>query len=172
MSLLASLIFLSSQGTDKVSFPMLIITIFAFLILFFILAKFAWPTILKNLDEREKKINDALEKASDIEENLKKANAHSDEIIKKANDEARIILEEARQAADLVKKEIELEAEIQVNKIKKNAKKEIEQNRLDASKSLKQESINFALDLAEKVLQENFDKEKSTSFIKKLLKES
>ena len=165
------IISLSSVGreVDYVSFPMLIITIVAFLILLLILAKFAWPIILKNLDDREKKINDAILKVQLAEENFKKSESAVEDALKKANKEAYSILEKSRKSAEIIKNEIEEEAKKQAQKITQNAQEELEQLKTQVAQSLKKDAVDMALQLTEKILKKNFDKKKNDEFIKNII---
>ena len=63
-------------------------TILTFLLLFFLLAKFAWKPLLKALSEREEKIRSSLEKADEAQQKLERLSAEGEKIIGKARAEA------------------------------------------------------------------------------------
>ena len=53
-------------------------TIITFLLLFFLLAKFAWKPLLKALSEREEKIRSSLEKADEAQQKLERLSAEGE----------------------------------------------------------------------------------------------
>jgi len=73
--------------------------VISFLIVTFLLYKFAYHPILKMLEERRQRIADSLANAEKIKTELANAEAKSREIIDKANVTANKFIEEARQAA-------------------------------------------------------------------------
>ena len=73
-------------------------TILTFLLLFFLLTKFAWKPLLKALAEREEKIRSSLEKADEAQQKLERLGAEGEEIIGKARAEAQSIVSDGRPA--------------------------------------------------------------------------
>ena len=68
----------------------------AFLILFFLLSKFAWKPIVKALDERERSIEDALSKAEMAKAEMVKLISENEDLLKEARLERDSILKEAK----------------------------------------------------------------------------
>lgn len=71
----------------------------SFLIVAFLLYKFAYGPILKVLDERRTKIAESLANAEKIKQQLADAETQHAEILSKANQEAQKLIEEARASA-------------------------------------------------------------------------
>jgi F-type H+-transporting ATPase subunit b len=79
--------------------PHFVAQVISFLIVTFLLYKFAYHPILKMLEERRQRIADSLVNADKIKAELADAEAKSREILDKANVTANKFIEEARQAA-------------------------------------------------------------------------
>jgi F-type H+-transporting ATPase subunit b len=80
----------------------LISQIIVFLILGWLLNKYAFGPVLAILDERRRKIDESLKNAERVKNELAQAEVTRAEIIKKANDQANAIIEEARASAEKV----------------------------------------------------------------------
>ena len=76
--------------------------VIAFGIVFFCLAKFAFPVIGKALKTREQKISEALEQAERTHEEMKNLQAKNEEMLKQAREERENMLNEARQYRDKI----------------------------------------------------------------------
>lgn len=133
----------------------------SFAILFLILWKFAWPVILKSVDERANLIDKGVEYAENAKQQLDKAQQTSDEIIAGARRKEAEILREA----DSLKSQIIDEAK---NDARKEAKKEveaakitIEQARKEAEKSLRDQIGQIALSIATKVVKDQMTDQKA-----------
>ena len=88
---------LSSFGVNQASF---LASLVNFVILLFILHRFAYKPLLQVLDERRRKIAESMKQAEQIKEELAKTQAARDEILRKANESAQKMIDEARAAAE------------------------------------------------------------------------
>ncbi len=79
-----------------VDWPHFIAQLVLFLIVYFVLNKYAFGPLLKILDERRKRIEEAQLNAEKIKKQLAEAELRYQEILRKANDDAQILLEESR----------------------------------------------------------------------------
>jgi F-type H+-transporting ATPase subunit b len=84
---------LSKFGVD---WPHFIAQLVLFLIVYFVLNKFAFAPLLKILDERRKRIEEGQINAEKIKKQLAEAELRYQEILRKANDDAQVLLEESR----------------------------------------------------------------------------
>lgn len=142
----------------------------AFGIVLVILKKYAWKPILNVLNQREAKLAQSLANAKRIEKEVaqlaelksaKIAEAEKlyDETTAKAHVDAEKIIDEAREKARQEAKDIMDRADELIAAYKKEAMREI-QSQLSA----------LSLDIAEKVLHEEFsDRERNARYVKKLL---
>ena len=74
----------------------------AFLIVFFILKKFAWKPILKSLKERETGIADSLATAEKVKAEMAQLKNENEALLAKAREERAQMLKEARETKDKI----------------------------------------------------------------------
>ena len=143
----------------KVSWPTLIAQMINFLIVAFILNKFAIKPILKTYDERQKKIADGLQYAEEMRAQLLEAEKERHEKIKEAAAEAQRILHEARgQSKALLEQKVQ-EASLQAEALIRKAGEATELERQKMLTEVKQEVARLVVDTTAKVL----DRELSVS---------
>ena len=82
------------------AFGLIIWTLLAFLIVFFLLKKFAWPMILGGLAEREKNIGDSLALAEKIKLEMAQMKNDNEAILAQAREERASMLKEAKATKD------------------------------------------------------------------------
>jgi F-type H+-transporting ATPase subunit b len=108
--------------------------VISFLIVAFLLWKFAYHPILAVLEERRKRIEESLANSNRIEQKLAEAQAAANGIVTKANEEATRLIEEARTAAKQVSERENQRAVTQAGEIIQKAREAgvAEQKRLMA----------------------------------------
>ncbi|HET6723290.1 MAG TPA: F0F1 ATP synthase subunit B, partial [Chitinophagaceae bacterium] len=84
------------------SFGLIIWTLLAFLIVFFILKKYAWPAITKGLKDRETSIADALSTAERIKAEMAEMKSEHEALLAQAREERAQILKEARETKEKI----------------------------------------------------------------------
>ena len=142
-----------------------------FLTTFIILYLKVWPLITKGLDEREKKIRDALREAdaakvsaeaslAEYQENLASARVEANEMIAKAKTDATAVAEQLRTRN---------EAEMAV--MRDRAGREIENAKRAALAELHGEAANLAAEIAGKILQREISTEDQQRLIDESLRE-
>lgn len=141
-----------------------------FLVIFFILKRFAFKPIKKIIQERQNKINQGLENAQKAESDLMMADVKRDEIVKHAENNASLIIAEAAKHGEEVMDRAEKKAQQEAIKIMAQAAKTNEQEFQKMQKELKEKSINLVLRSTEKLLMEKMNDDKNEEYIKKLLK--
>jgi F-type H+-transporting ATPase subunit b len=80
----------------RVTWPMFIAQLVLFIIVYFVLNRFAFGPLLKVLEERRKRIEEGQLNAEKIKKQLAEAELRYQEVLRKANDDAQILLEESR----------------------------------------------------------------------------
>ena len=145
-------------------------TILTFLVLLFLLAKFAWKPLLAALEERENKIKNSLEDAEKATAELERINVKSEEIIAKARSEAQSIRVEAKAATERIKADLKAKAEEDSKKIREEAEKQIRVEKDKAINEIRQEVVDLSLAVAEKVIKKNLSKEDNQGLIEDSLK--
>ncbi len=145
----------------------------AFLIVLFILGKFAWPAILKGLKEREQSIQEALDAAKEAQEQMKRLKLDNDKMLKEAMEERDAILAEARKMKDKLINEAKDKASREASSIVESAKEKIQQEKVAALRDIKSTVAEYSIEIAEKILREELkDKAKQKKYIEKLLDET
>ena len=88
--------------TFGVTWPKFIAQIILFLVVYWILSKYAFGPILAMLNERRRRIEESHNNAERIKRQLAEAELRYQEVLRKANDEATKMLEEARASSDAI----------------------------------------------------------------------
>jgi F-type H+-transporting ATPase subunit b len=144
----------------------------AFLILFFLLSKFAWKPIVQALDERERSIEDALSKAEMAKAEMAKLISENEDLLREARLERDNILKEAKEIKDQIINDAKDSAKTEGAKLIEKAKDEINNQKLAAMAEIKTQVSTLSLDIAEKVLRKQFeDQDKQQALVNDLLKE-
>ena len=144
----------------------------AFLILFFLLSKFAWKPIVKALDERERSIEDALSKAEMAKAEMAKLISENEDLLKEARLERDSILKEAKEIKDQIINDAKDQAKTEGAKLIEKAKDEITNQKLAAMAEIKNQVSSLSLAIAEKVLRKQLeDQDKQQALVNDLLKE-
>lgn len=123
-----------------------------FVIVLFLLSKFAWKPIMASLREREQSIESALSMAeraklemqalkNDNEKLLNEARAERDRILKEAADNGRTIIEEAKSRATQ-----------ESERVFAQAKEEIETQKKAALAEVKNVAATVSIEIAERIL--------------------
>ena len=75
-------------------------TLLAFLIVFFILKKFAWPAIIKGLNDREANIAGSIATAEKVKLEMAQLKNENEAFMVKAREERALMLKEAKDTKD------------------------------------------------------------------------
>ena len=145
-------------------------TILTFLLLVFVLAKFAWKPLLKMLQDREDMVRISIEDAEKAKSELERLNEESEAIMAKARSEAQSILADGKAAAEKVKDDIIAKSKEQANKIREDAGNQIQVEKDKAISEIKKEVVNLTLSVAEKLIQKNLSDADNKSLIEESLK--
>lgn len=142
----------------------------SFLILLFILGKFAWKPILKSVNDRESSIIEALEQAENAKREMQNLHADNERILKEARLEREAMLKEARELKDKMITDAKDEAQEQAKKMISQAQAAIESEKNTAMAELKSHVAGLAVDIAEKVVKEELsNKNKQLKLVQSLL---
>lgn len=134
------------------SFGLLFWTLLAFLIMFFILRKFAWKPILNSLGERERSIADSLESAKKVKAEMAQLKNENEELMTKAREERAMLLKEARETKDRIINEAKEQAKVEASKIIAEAQQAIYAQKMAAITDVKNQMGKLVIEVTEKVL--------------------
>jgi F-type H+-transporting ATPase subunit b len=144
-------------------------TAIIFLLLLWVLKKFAWGPIVEALEAREKRVADYLAAAEAKHEEAKGLLAAHEARLASAKDEVREMLEEARRDAEATKGQIVAEAESAAKGHRDRAVRDIEQARDSAVRNLAETSANLAVDLAGKVVRQNLTGDQQAELVREAI---
>ena len=147
-------------------------TTISFLILLFLLGKFAWKPILGAINEREISIENALMKAEAAKEEMARLTSENEALLRDARAERDIILQEARKLKDKIVGDAKEAAQEEGAKMIEKARLEINMQKALAIADVKNQVATLSLEIAEKVLRKQFeDASKQDALVTELLKE-
>jgi len=151
---------------------LVILQTIAFLLLMFLLAKFAWKPVLAAIKEREQSIDEALNKAELAKQEMTRLTAQNEELMKEARSERDRILKEAKTLKDSILHEAKNQAHTEGVKLIEKAKIEIENQKKAALAELKSQVSTLSIDIAERILRNQLeDKAKQQDLVASLLKD-
>ena len=125
----------------------------SFAVLFWVLYKFAFPSILETLEARERKIKDSLEQADRQRANAERTLKEYQDKLNQVSKEAEQILAAAKERAQRLMDENEQRLTAEAERIKGESTREIEQARRSAIQDIRTQTTELALLVAEKVVE-------------------
>jgi F-type H+-transporting ATPase subunit b len=141
-----------------------------FLLLIFLLRKFAWKPILDAVNEREEGIKNALLSAEIAKRDMQNLKSDNEKLLAEARVERDVILKEAREIKDKIISEAKEDAQVQAGKMIEQAKAAINSEKNAAMTELKNQVSSLSISIAEKVLREELsNKESQTKLVVQLL---
>lgn len=151
------------------AFGLIIWTLLAFVIVFFILKKFAWKPILKSMNDREQGIADSLSTAERVRGEMALLKSENEELLVKAREERALMLKEAKETKEKIINDAREQAKAETNKIIVDAQAVIDQQKMAAITDLKNQIGNLVIEVSEKILRRELNnKEEQENYIKQL----
>lgn len=153
-------------------FGLLIWTLLAFLVVFFILGKFAWPAIVKGLKQREQSIADSLATAERVKAEMAQMKSENEALLARAREERAQLLKEARETKDKIINEAKEQAKSEASKIVTEAQAAINAQKMAALTEVKNQVGKLVIEVSEKVLRKELgNREAQEAHIKGLVDE-
>jgi len=137
----------------------------SFLLLVFLIKKFAWDNIVGILDQRAQKISDDIDSAEIARKKAEDLEQKREEALAGSRAEATTIVETAKETAEKNKAGILADAAEEVSRLKQKANQEIAQSKADALKAIKSDVADLSINLASKILGQSLDKEAQSQLI-------
>ncbi|EJL70478.1 MULTISPECIES: F0F1 ATP synthase subunit B [Chryseobacterium] len=128
-----------------------------FVILLFLLAKFAWKPIVNAVNDRETSIVDALNQAKLAKKEMEDLKADNERIIREAKIERDAILKEAREIKDRIVGEAKDVAKTEADKLIESAKQTIESEKNAAMADIKTQIGALSVNIAESILKQKLE---------------
>lgn len=144
----------------------------AFLILVFVLGRFAWKPILKAITDREQGIEDALAKADKMKSAITEMQSENEALLAKAREQRAVMIKEAKEASEKMVSDAKEKAKSEYERIVADAQLAITQQKNAALTEVKNQVGALVVEVAEKVLRRELsNKTEQEIFIKKIADE-
>jgi F-type H+-transporting ATPase subunit b len=145
----------------------------AFLIVFFLLKKFAWPAITKGLSDREENIANSIASAEKVKLEMAQLKNDNDTFLVKAREERALLLKEAKEIKDKLISEAKEDAKAQAARIVADAQVTIHNQKMAAITDLKNQVGKLVIEVSEKILRRELsNKDEQEVYIKQLAEEA
>lgn len=139
---------------------MVVWTTVVFLLLLFVLAKYAWKPILGAIKKREQTINDSLATAEKVKAEMTQLQSENEALLAKAREERALMLKEARETRDKIVNEAKEQAKAEANKIVQEAQVAIQAQKMAALTEVKNQIGSLVIEVSEKVLRRELSDKK------------
>ena len=126
-------------------------------LVYFILAKFAWPPLIKTLEDREETIATSLIDAQKVKETLIALETTQEEIIKLAKIEKEQIVQEGIEQREKIIAMANDKAQHQTNRMIEDARTQIQQERDLALTEMKNQIASLSVDIATKLVKTDME---------------
>jgi F-type H+-transporting ATPase subunit b len=144
-----------------------------FLVLLFILGKFAWPAILSAIKARNESIRMALDAADRAKEEMAQLQAENEKILAEAKAERDALLREAKEVKDKMIAEAREKAAAEAHRLVRNAREAIQTEKAAALNEMKAQMAGLSVDIAEKILRAKLGESKAQKeLVDKLIEEA
>ena len=147
------------------SVPELVWGTLAFAIVFFLMWKFAFPSVKKAMDARTDRIRDSLSTAEQAKTDAQAVLDEYQRQLADARNESNRIIEEARQTAEALRRDLMARAEADAAEVRTRATADIEAARDRAREELRSQLTQLTLQLTELVVKRNIDRDANTRLI-------
>ncbi len=145
----------------------------AFLIVFFILKKYAWPAILKGLNDREANIANSIATAEKVKLEMAQLKNENEALLAQAREERAIMLKEAKETKDKIIAQAKEEANEVKAKMIADAQASITNQKMAALTDLKNQVGNLVIEVSEKVLRRELgNKAEQETYIRQLAEDA
>jgi len=142
-----------------------------FLIIFWLLKRFAWKPIQEKIKQREDKIEKGLEDAEKAAGELAMAQENYNKKINEAKKESNLIIAKATEQGRELINQAGDKAERRANQIIAQAKKTISKEKEKMLSDVKNETVNIAFEITGKILKQKLNSKTDAQLIKKLISE-
>ena len=144
-------------------------TVLIFGILMVLLWRFAWPSILKSVEERERRIQKQLEDAARANAEAQRLLEEHKKTIAGARTEAQDMIAKAKAVAQKERELLLAKAREEYEALLQRARKDIEAEKEKAIVALRREAVELSIAAAAKVIEANLDTEANRRLVTEYL---
>lgn len=134
--------------------------IIVFGVVFFILAKYGFPVIIRMVEDRKAYIDQSLKAAREANEKLASVKQEGERILAQANEEQVRILNEAAATRDRIINEAKERARLEGDRLMEEMKTQIETEKESAIRDIRRQVAVLSVGIAEKVMRSKLADEK------------
>jgi len=142
-----------------------------FIVLLFVLGKFAWGPIVKLLDEREKTIREAIDSARKERAEAERMLAEQKESLIRATREAAEIAKRNQQEVEVLRQELTAKARKEADELVASARKQIVEEKSKAVVELRGMVADLAIDAASRLVKSSLDDKAQRQLVADYLKQ-
>ena len=147
-------------------------TTLVFLLLLFLLGKYAWKPILEAIKTREEGIQNALSTADKALKDMRELRSNNERILAEARAERDNLLKDARETKDSIVAEAKQKAQVEADRIMNSAREQIANEKNAAITELKKQVAVLSIEIAEKILKSELSNdEKQKTLVSNLMKD-
>jgi F-type H+-transporting ATPase subunit b len=165
-----------SEASSNVSLVLpetneLIAGIVAFLIVFFFVWKWALPAVNRTLEARQRAITGKLEDAERAKNEAENLRKDYEQQMADARSKGNAMIEEARKSAEQMRVDLIARAQAEADGIVAKAREEAGEEKSRALSEARREVANLSIDLAERVVGKNLDRETQLGLVDQYIAE-
>lgn len=154
-------------------FGLLFWMLLAFLIVFFLMAKYGFPIITKMVEDRKNYIDESLQKAHEANERLAGIQQESERLLAEARAKQAEILAQAKVTGDSIVSEARNKAQADGAKLLQEAKAQIAAEKENALRDIRQTVADLSIVIAEKVVRQKLaNNDEQQALIEQMLNEA
>jgi len=175
--LTAGLLFLVAEGSQEgfsspfeVNFGMFFWTWVVFILLFLVLKKFAWPSIVRLTEERERLIAKQLDEAERLNAEAKQTLEEHRKLLEGAKAQAHELIAEAKTFGEKEREQILAKARREHEQLLERARREIEAERERAVMQLRREAVDLSLAAAGRLIRRRLDSETDRRIVEEFIR--
>ncbi len=142
-----------------------------FLLTLFILSRKAFPAIQGALEQRQNRIQDAIDSAREDRDEARRLLDEHQRQLDEARREAKDILQQGRVAGDRLREEILTTARAEHEQLLERARKELARDREELVESLRREAIDVSLAAAERLIREQLDDDANRELVREYMQD-
>ena len=144
-------------------------TLVIFVVLLFILSKYAFGPLTKAVEDRERALQEALDKAQADREAAAKLLQEHQAKIEAARDEAQKFIAEGRAVSEKMRADMIEQTRKEQQDMLERARRDIESEKDKAIAQLRREAVDLALAGASKVIEQNLESQKNRQLVESYL---
>lgn len=134
-------------------------TALVFLILLFLLGKYAWKPLMATVDAREKKIEGDIQNAEQARAEAEAARTKLQAEVEESAQKAKEALEEARERAEKLQAELKAQAHSEAEAMIAKARAQIDAEKRQALDQIKEQVVELSVEISKRIAAGSIDRE-------------